>query len=658
MMAYKFLPRGRTIYMFFVRYPLLTVIFVVFCFSHAFASMQISELMASNTSTLNDQDGDSSDWIELYNNGSSSVDLAGWYLTDDASDLMQWTFPAVTVPAGGYLLVFASKKDLRTGELHANFSLKGSGEYLALVMPDGSTIAHGFSYPPQVSDISYGLSSEKVTSTVLPQGATGQADFINGVEVARDSAPASPTWDAEGESRDDNLNEEWTTFSVDLTQVTLNAGENLLAIHGMNTRVESSDMLILPELDVVTPSNSTDWLYYTAPTPGSENMAGNTNLPPQVSGVTQTLAVLPVGGAGSLPILVEARVDKTMHDVATVRLYYRKMFEGESSLLMVDDGTNGDLFSGDGIYSAWVPTTSLSAGEMMRWRVLATDTEGNAMRAPMYEDSNDSDEYYGAIAQDPAIASSNLPVLHWFVENLSAANTRSGTRASYYYLGEFYDNIQVDLHGQTTGDFSKKSYDIDFNKGNRFKWKEGGGRVKDINLLTNWADKTKMRNTLSYEMFKNAGAAHHFAFPVRVQKNGDFFSVADMVEDGDDRFLERIGLDGDGALYKMYNKLTGPGRKKTRFYEGTTDIQTLVSSLNESLSQNKRRLYGYDHVDIPATVNYLAGLVLAGSQDQGYKNYYVYRDSNGTGEWMPIVWDVDLSLGHDWGGGKGILMMI
>ena len=706
--------------------------------------MLISEFMASNDATLNDQDGDSSDWVELHNDGGSAVDLGGWHLTDDAAELDKWTFPSVTISAGGYLVVFASNKDLKTGELHTNFTLKKTGEYLALVKPDGSTVAHEYSYLTQVSDISYGLSSGSISTTVLQQGASGRAGvptsetdfnanfsgwnsnvagtfstsgwravqtgvgydteggygswigvngnfqsdlrnitgsiflrqkfniadpaavtglklrmrwddgmvaYINGVEVARAAAPALPEWNSMAtQNRNESLNEDWTTFSVDMSQVSLNAGDNLLAIQGMNITLSSSDLLILPELDVLVPAESSESLYFTSPSPGSENTAGSADLAPAVTDVTQTLAVLPVGGGGSLPIHVEARVSKTMHDVATVRLYYRKMFESESSVVMLDNGTNGDMFSGDGLYSASIPTTSLSVGEMMRWRVLATDTEGNAMRAPLYNDPNDSDEYFGAIAQDPAIATSNLPVLHWFVENLSAANTRGGTRASYYYLGEFYDNIQVDLHGQTTGGFSKKSYDIDFNKGNRFKWKEGEGKVKDINLLTNWADKTKTRNTLAYEMFKNAGAAHHFAFPVRVQKNGDFFSIADMVEDGDDRFLERIGLDGDGALYKMYNQLTGPGSKKTRLYEGSADIQTLVNSLNESLSQNTRRLYGYDHVDIPETVNYLAGLVLAGSQDQGHKNYYVYRDSNGTGEWMPIVWDVDLSLGHDWGG--------
>lgn len=733
---------------FIMRFFIFFAFSVMAHFPQATAGVQISEFLAGNDTGIRDEDGDQKDWIELFNDGAVPVNLSGWHLTDDSADLTKWIFPSVSIPAQGYLLVWASDKNRSDAgsELHTNFKLSKSGSYLALVESDGSTIAHDYAptYPQQVADVSYGLSSGVVTSTVLKQGSSGkagvptsEADFnthysgwntnvagtygtsgwravqtgvgydtgggygswiggtgnfqsdlqnitgsiflrqkfniadpsavtalklrmrwddgmvayINGVEVARNSAPALLEWNSMATlNRNESLNEDWTTFSVDMSQVTLNAGDNLLAIQGMNITLQSSDLLILPELDVLIPAESSESLYFTSPSPGSENTAGSTDLAPVVTDVTQTLAVLPVGGTGSLPIYVEARVSKTMHDVASVRLYYRKMFDSESSMLMVDNGTNGDQFSGDGVFTAQISTTAMSAGEMMRWRVVATDTQSNTMHAPLYEDTSDADQYYGTIAQDSAINSSQLPVLHWFVDNYSAANTRGGTRASYFYLGEFYDNIQVDLHGQTTSGFSKKSYDIDFNKGNRFKWKEGEGKVKDINLLTNWADKTKMRNTLAYEMFKNAGASHHFAFPVRVQKNAVFFSIADMVEDGDDRFLERIGLDGDGALYKMYNKLTGPGSKKTRLYEGTADIQTLVDSLNESNAQNARRLYGYDHVDIPETVNYLAGLVLAGSQDQGHKNYYLYRDSNGTGEWRPIVWDVDLSFGHDWGG--------
>ncbi len=127
----------------------------------------INEFMASNGSQLPleegemlDADGDSSDWIELYNPTDAALALDGWYFTDDADDLTRWRFPeAVTLDAGGFLIVFASGKDRSSGELHTNFKLGAGGGYLALVRPDGRTVAHEYepAYPEQISDISYGL---------------------------------------------------------------------------------------------------------------------------------------------------------------------------------------------------------------------------------------------------------------------------------------------------------------------------------------------------------------------------------------------------------------------------------------------------------------------------------------------------------------------
>ena len=72
---------------------------------------------------------------------------------------------ATTLLPGGYLVVFASTKNraLPGSELHTNFSLSAGGEYLALVQPDGVTIATEFStvYPPQRSDVSYGYDPTK-----------------------------------------------------------------------------------------------------------------------------------------------------------------------------------------------------------------------------------------------------------------------------------------------------------------------------------------------------------------------------------------------------------------------------------------------------------------------------------------------------------------
>src|SRR4051794_18926560 len=97
----------------------------------------ITEFLAINNSGLRDQDGQRSDWIELYNPTAGDVNLGGYYLTDDAAVLAKWRLPAVTLPSGSYLTVFASGKDRAVAgqELHTNFTLDGAGEYLGLIGP-------------------------------------------------------------------------------------------------------------------------------------------------------------------------------------------------------------------------------------------------------------------------------------------------------------------------------------------------------------------------------------------------------------------------------------------------------------------------------------------------------------------------------------------
>lgn len=124
------------------------------------AAPVINEIMASNRATLRDDDGDYSDWIELRNPDSAPVDLNGWYLTDKTTKPKKWKFPAVTIPAGGYLVVFASGKDRTDAAkpLHLSFKLSADGDYLGLIRPDGATPASEFSpaFPAQYTDISYG----------------------------------------------------------------------------------------------------------------------------------------------------------------------------------------------------------------------------------------------------------------------------------------------------------------------------------------------------------------------------------------------------------------------------------------------------------------------------------------------------------------------
>jgi hypothetical protein len=137
--------------------------------SQAHAGPVISEFMAANKSALYDEDGESSDWIELHNPDSAAIDLGGYFLTNDPGHRTKWQLPSPTsLPAGGTLIVFASNKDRDVGELHANFRLsKNEGSYLALVDNDGQTIISEFAdYPEQFEDFSYGLAQTGSTATL------------------------------------------------------------------------------------------------------------------------------------------------------------------------------------------------------------------------------------------------------------------------------------------------------------------------------------------------------------------------------------------------------------------------------------------------------------------------------------------------------------
>ncbi len=153
----------------------------------------ITEFSATGNTTLPDEDGEYPDWIEIHNAGNVSVNLNGWYLTDDDHDLTQWRFPATTLNPGAYLVVFASGKDRTVSgrELHTNFQLDGNGEYLALVRPDGRTIAHDFepAYPAQLSGLSYGVTFQVQTNTLLTSGNAANWH----VPISADDLPANWT---------------------------------------------------------------------------------------------------------------------------------------------------------------------------------------------------------------------------------------------------------------------------------------------------------------------------------------------------------------------------------------------------------------------------------------------------------------------------------
>ncbi len=724
----------------------------------ASAALQISEFMADNADFLTDEDGDYPDWLEIYNPDTAGVNLLGWRLTDDAAEPNKWVFPAVTIPAGGRLVVFASNKNRRdpARELHTNFQLSRTGEYLGLLRPDAA-VEHQFgpAYPPQFEDVSYGygVATNDVTliqgyqqgvpsepgvpcrwrvpsssandiliggqpnpnsssvwigpefdDSTWTAGFTGvgyerstgynahfQSDcnaamynirqsiyiripfqvtnaasvialklrmkyddgfgaWLNGspTMVASANGPATLDWTSAGTNHDDGAAVIYEDFPLPSAALSsLVEGANMLCIQGLNAGTTSSDALWTPMLIATTTSGAPLLGYMATPTPGEFNVGADTNPGPLVRNVPRTLPA--PDGPVSLPITAE--VLPTVHPVASVELKWRVMFGAEQSLTMYDDGAHGDGGAQDQTYGALISGITVPPGQMIRWRVVATDTAAKEGKSPQFLDPADSPEYWGTVAQDSRTATSQLPVISTFIQNAAGADGTGGTRCAIWFLDEFYDNVFINRHGQSTGGFVKKSYNLDFNRDNRFRYEAGTRRVKDIDLLTNWGDKSKVRNALAWETMRVTGSRGHFAFPVRVERNGSFFAVVDMVEDGDDRYLERVGLDPEGALYKMYNSLdnaTSGVEKKTRRWENNNDLQALINGLNPGTAIGTRRLYGYDNVDIPILLNNLAALALINSQDQGHKNYYLYKEPGLQNDWKLLAWDMDLSFGHTW----------
>ena len=491
--------------------------------------------------------------------------------------------------------------------------------------------------------------------------ADGYMAWINGTQIAAHNSVASPAWNSPAASTVPQNPGIFRITPVPSVGGGLVNGTNILAIQLMNNAVGAPNVLLRPTIDAISAVSGVS-VYFTSRTPGASNSAPLEAIGPHVANTIKN-PIPPSGGAGSAPLVITAQVKPRINAVGTVQLAYLTMWGTETLVPMLNDGIAPDVSVADQIYTAQIPTTGLAPGQMLRWRVIAKDSANNTTTDPLFINLDgiagaDTDQYYGTVVPDSGYTT-QLPVLHWFVQDPAAAATVTpGSRCSIFYLGKFYDYVAVNLHGQSTQGFPKKSYNLNFNKDNRFKWAAGETEIRSMNFLSNYADKSKLRNTLAWSAWADSGhAASHFANMLHVrQATGSaamaFHAIYDMVEDGNEEYLERCGLDKDGALYKMYNSLESsiaPGaEKKTREFEDNSDLQALVTGINSGRTPLQRRQYLYDNVNVPALINFCVTHSLIANTDWGHKNYYIYRDTMGTGEWYALPWDQDLSFGHSW----------
>jgi len=100
----------------------------------------INEIMAGNVNAVADQNGEYDDWVELYNGNSFSLNLNGYYLSDNENELTKWTFPNITIPANGYLIVWCDTAGNSQTGLHTTYRLSSDQEEVYLTDPTNTVI--------------------------------------------------------------------------------------------------------------------------------------------------------------------------------------------------------------------------------------------------------------------------------------------------------------------------------------------------------------------------------------------------------------------------------------------------------------------------------------------------------------------------------------
>ena len=236
---------------------------------------------ASQNSILDDIDGDSPDWLELYNGTDNTISLANWSLTDNADDLAKWVFPDISMAPEGYLLVWASDKNRQfSGQYRSFVTTNNAVKY---VVPNDTTSSDWMepdfddnSWFNGTSGIGYGDGDD---NTIIASGIrsvftrfTFNLDnitaldqllldidyddsfvaYLNGKEIARNNIGGlKPTYDTHANASHEALIYSGgipERFDVSAFLDILNEGENILAIQVHNHGEASSDMSLIPYL--------------------------------------------------------------------------------------------------------------------------------------------------------------------------------------------------------------------------------------------------------------------------------------------------------------------------------------------------------------------------------------------------------------------------
>ena len=240
--------------------------------------------------------------------------------------------------------------------------------------------------------------------------------------------------------------------------------------------------------------------------------------------------------------------------------------------------TSADKLLGD-VYTATIPASAITPpGARVLFAAKITDGANRTFRSPSFKNPDDGYEWYGTIVEPTADQlSSTLQTLHLFVDanskvqmdkdtddqNLTVVpyNARCGIYDSS--TGFYYDNVRIDLRGNTSASFAKKSHGLRFNKSQPLTCTDPvtGTKVTEIrksSFTSEYADPSFLRQHLAFKLFNDYGSSAPFHYPVRLNRNGEFYQLAFHSERFTDELIEDCyGYDPLGYSYKNVGNFNG-----------------------------------------------------------------------------------------------------
>lgn len=436
-----------------------------------------------------------------------------------------------------------------------------------------------------------------------------------------------------------------------------NGGEEVTLVNGSAAVVDDltyDDAVPWPlSPDGIAPGPSLELKDLNSDNSQAANWAASTvpyGTPGQINSV-ETAPPLTITDAATVPAQpapnTAFKVNATIDQGATATLTYKVMYGSDVTIPMTDDAASAGG-ANDGVFTATVP--GAAAAQMVRYKIAATKGAQTA-NLPV---AGDTSPYLGTVVADPS-NTAKYPLFQWFMTDADYNNLNNNHRcdgvtapAAIYYNGQFIDNAAFQTKGQSSCTDAKAKWDVDLPAGHLMNMGPAFAYPLDEFALNN--DSVPVPG-LGWKIIGDSGVPTQGYQMVRIDRNGTFHGVFSIVEQLDNQWRNHHGYD-NWAMYKVQGgglrtystaaalAASGDIEKKTPDDNDFTDIWQLTQMLSAADSPAKTK-WMYDNLDISEMASFTALTVVMRHWDSGGKNFYLVRDTNGTGRWQILSWDLD-----------------